>query len=553
MPISLASPISDEPSPANRLDTLPSGVPPITLGWWVADWMRTWLVQPNGPRAGKPFEPTGRQLRFLLWWYALDEVGRWLFDLGVRRQAKGSGKSPFAGALSLAEFCGPVRLREIVTDDVRLRDLGRCLAKPVEMPLVQIAATAESQTANTMRMVRAFAPKGSKVVDRYNLDPGKTKYYKAPEGTLEIITSSFTAAEGAEPSFQIGDEREHWKPVNGGIDLDSTLQDNLAKSGSRMVGTENAWVPGQDSVAEVSWDAWVAQEEGRTVGKGRILYDAVIAPPDTDIYDPESVRSALEVVYADCWWQDLEPIINRIFSPTARPDESKRKYLNWPTTAEDAWTSPEEWAVLTDATRVVADDEDIVLFFDGSKSQDATALVGCAMSDGHVFTLDVWEPRKGSEVPAIDVDLTVAETFEKYTVLGFFADVREWESFVKISWPETYADQLEVMAVPGGKSPEWIAWDMRSHTFDFTKAVELCEAEIRDRGFTHDGDSRLARHVANARRKPNRYGISIGKESPSSAKKIDAAVCVVGARMVRRLAIAAGAGTKKRSGTVWGV
>jgi hypothetical protein len=37
------------------------------------------------------------------------------------------------------------------------------------MPLVQIVATAESQTANTMRMVRAFAPKGSKVVVEHGL------------------------------------------------------------------------------------------------------------------------------------------------------------------------------------------------------------------------------------------------------------------------------------------------------------------------------------------------------------------------------------------------
>jgi phage terminase large subunit-like protein len=86
--------------------------------------------------------------------------------------------------------------------------------------------------------------------------------------------------------------------------------------------------------------------------------------------------------------------------------------------------------------------------------------------------------------------------------------------------------------------------------FDFTRAVELCEAEIREGAFTHDGDPRLARHVANARRRPNRYGQSIGKETPSSPKKIDAAVAMIGARMVRRLTLAA-APSRKRSGRVW--
>src|SRR5690606_13269569 len=118
----------------------------------------------------------------------------------------GSGKSPFAAVLALIEFCAPVRLARF--DD---RMPGGVRGKPVDMPLVQIAATAETQTANTMRMVRAFAPKGSRVVDAYSLDPGKTRYYKLPEGTLEVITSSPTAAEGAEASFVIGDETEHWK------------------------------------------------------------------------------------------------------------------------------------------------------------------------------------------------------------------------------------------------------------------------------------------------------------------------------------------------------
>lgn len=535
-------------SPASRLTTLPAGLPALTLGFEAARWAHRWLTQPNGPKAGQPFRLTDEQFRFLCWWYAVDEEGRWLFSHGVRRLAKGSGKSPFAAVLALIEFCAPVRLERF--DD---RLFGGCKGKPVAMPLVQIAATAESQTANTMRMVRAFAPKGSRVVVDHGLDPGKTRYYKLPEGTLEVITSSATAAEGAEASFTIGDETEHWKPGNGGVELSATLQDNLAKSGSRMLETSNAWVPGAESVAEMSWDAWVAQEEGRTRGETKILYDARIAPPGTNLGDPDSLRAGLEHVYSDCGWQDIRPIMERIWRPDARPDDSKRKYLNWPTVAEDAWTTPEAWGLLVDATRVVADREEVVLFFDGSKSRDATAIVGCCVSDGHVFTVDVWEPDPrhdtDSTVPVADVDRVVQAAFDRWDVVGFFGDVQEWESFVKIDWPNRFKDRLELQAVPGGKSPEPIAWDMRSHTFDFTQAAELVEAEINDGVFTHDGDSRLARHVANARRRPNRYGVSIGKESPASPKKIDAAVCMVGARMVRRLLLA-NPRRKKRTGRV---
>lgn len=545
-------------APVDRLTTLPEGTPTYTLGYWAIWWAESYLIQPNGPRAGKPLRFTETQRRFLLWWYAVDERGRWLFHHGVRRLSKGSGKSPFAAVLALIEFCAPVRLVHLDTDmsDPRLSDWGWCVGKPVDMPLVQIAATAESQTANTMRMVRAFASKRSRVVEEHMLDPGKTKYYKLPEGQLEIITSSATAAEGAEATFIVGDETEWWKPSNGGVDLASTLEDNLAKSGSRMLETSNAWVPGQDSVAESSWDAWVLQEEGRTKSDRKILYDARIAPPDTDMADESSLRPALEHVYGDCWWVDVDTIIGRIWSPRSRPDESRRKYLNRPTADLNAWTTPEEWAQLADPTVVVADDDEIVMFFDGSKSRDASALVGCRVEDGHTFEIGVWEPDphdSDSTVDAADVDRVVSLAFERWNVTAFFADVREWEQFTLTTWPQQWGDQLAVKAVPSGRPSHPIAWDMRTHKDDFARAAEACLAEIEDGAFTHCGSSATARHVANCRRRIYKTMVSVGKETADSPKKIDAAVCVIGARMVRRLVLADPKRKRRRPGTFRGL
>ena len=555
------------PAPVDRLTTMPPGIPELTVGEAAAEWAHRWLVQPNGPRAGKPFRMTYDQYRFLLWWYAVDTDGHWLFNHGARRQAKGVGKSPWAAVMALIEFLGPCRLDRF---DDRLP--GGCKAKPVDMPLVQIAATAESQTANTMRMVRAFAPKGSRLVDEHQVDVGKTRFYRLPEGTLEVITASVTASEGAEASFIVADETEHWRPNNSGPELAATLADNLAKSGSRMLETSNAWVPGQESVAEQTWDAWVKQEEGRLRGSTQILYDARLAPPDTRLDDPDSLRSALEWIYGDADWKrphgpdgrplldqppDVRPIMERIWSPRSSPDESKRKYLNWPTVADDAWVDPAEWGQMVDRSIVVEPGDEIVAFFDGSLSNDATALVGCRVSDGHVFTIGVWEPDPADpddKVNVHDVDLTIDRMFDRWSVVGFWADVREWESFVKVTWPERHADGLRLHAAPTGKDPQPIAWDMRSKVFDFTVECELVAAEISEGSFTHDGDSRVARHVANARRAPNRWGVSISKESPDSRRKIDAAVCVVGARMIRRRLMAAPEPKGKRPGRVvgWG-
>jgi hypothetical protein len=532
--------VQREIAPQDRLITLPPFDPgQLTLGWEVIRWAPAYLKHPNGPRAGLRWEFVQSQVLFLLHWYSVAGDGSWIYHHGARRLSKGSGKSPFAGLLALAELCAPVRLKDF---DPKLP--GGCKGKPVDMPWVQIAATAESQTKNTMRMVRALAAKGSRIVREYRLDPGKTMYYKEPDGLLEVITSSAKAAEGAEASFDVQDETEHWVPGNGGPELAATIEDNLAKSGNRSLETSNSWKPGVGSVAEATYDSWVAQEEGRTRGTGRILYDARVAPPATDMADEASLRRALEFVYGDCFWQRIEPIMARIWDPRAAPDDSKRKYLNWPTVAQDAWTTPQAWALLADPAVVIADGDEIVMFFDGSLSRDATALIGCHVETGHVFCIGVWEPEISHEagqqhhVPVREVDATVAWASERWTVVAFFGDVREWESFTKVSWPAAYGDRLVIKAVPGGEEPHPIAWDMRTRTRQFTLACELTLTEIDSQGFTHDGDSRVARHVKNARNHPNQHGVSIAKETPDSPDKIDAAVCVIGARMVRRLYLA---------------
>ena len=518
----------------NGVATLPTGDPEFTLGWGVIEWATRWLIQPDGLRAGEPWLPTDGQVQFLLWWYAVDKNGRWLYHHGALRRAKGSGKSPFAAVICLAELLGPVRLSHFDKDAP-----GGCVGKTVDMPLVQIAATTESQTANTMSMVRQMALKHSRVADHYVIDIGKTVFYTPTGGQLEIITSSAAAAEGARVTFAVEDETEHWRPSTGGADLASVLDRNLAKSNSRALETANAWEPGAESVAESTYEAWRAQEDGRTKGTSKILYDARIAPADTDLRKAKSLEAALAFVYEDCPWVDQKTIKERIWDLRTLPDVARRFYLNQPTAPEDAWVTPMEFKAIQATDRRIQDGEAVVMFFDGSKSNDATGLVGCAMSDGHIFTIGGWEPdpkNPESVVPVKEVDRAVENAFEKWNVIAFFADVREWESYAMDVWPSRYGDKLLVWAIPGGKKPEPVAWDMRTKDFIFTQATELCLGQIHDKSFTHDGNPMLVRHVENARRRNKRYGTVIGKESRGSRKKIDLAVCMIGARMLRRLA-----------------
>lgn len=543
--MTLAAPLytpSDQAAPLLRLDTLPAGTPELTLGWNAIKWNMQWLLQPDGPNAGKPFEHTLRQIRFWLWWYAVNPDGSWVFQHGVRRLAKGLGKSPGAAVFALDELLAPVRLK-----DFDPKYPGGCVGQPVQMPLVQIAAVSEAQTKNTMRFVRAFAPKNGRVCKAFNIDWGLTRFYTPDNGgELEVLTSSSATAEGALATAIVGDETEWWLG-DSGKEFFNTLADNVSKLGNRMLETCNAWQPGKHSQAESMWNTWVDQEERLADGRGRkqgsplTLYDARMAPPETDLQDYDSLLAALEWVNEDAWWINNSTRISRIWHKSSRADDSKRKYLNWPTAAEGKWADPQRWAAMA-SPRDLVDQERIVIFFDGSKTRDATAAVACCLDDGYVFKIGCWEPKDNVPVDAVQIDNRIRWAFDAFDVVAFFADVREWEGYVKTTWPTRWKEQLDqkLWAVPSGKLPEPIAWDMRSHSREFALAAELVWQEIEDGEFAHDGDAVVARHVGNAYQYETQWNgaISVRKETPNSPDKIDACVCVIGARMVYRLALA---------------
>jgi len=420
------------------------------------------------------------------------------------------------------------------------------------MPWVQIVATSEAQTENTFRMVRAFLPKGGAVADEYSLDIGKTQIFLPPEGKLQVCTSAASTMEGAESTFVIGDETEHWPPNNGGVELASTIADNLAKSGSRMVETCNAWKSSIESVAESTFDAWVEQESGRTRGKTKILYDARLAPPDTVMSDPESLRAALEFVYDDCYWTTPEWAMERIYDPSAAVADSERKYLNWPNADKDAWVDPVEWAAISDPSLRLEPGDQIALGFDGSLTGDATVLVATRISDGAVFLIGAWEPiESGNPVPVEVVNEKVAWCYLTFDVVAHFCDVAYWESFVKIHWPKEYGHRVKTWARKGGKDPQPLAYDLRGNQFEWIRAVELTLREIKQGDFQHDDAEALNRHVCNAMIAETRYGTGIRKRSKNSPDKIDGTVAMILSRLARRMYLAEHGSKPKKKGKVW--
>lgn len=61
-------------------------LPELTLGWQVLDWAADGRILGDD---GEPFSCTFEQSRFILWWYAVDEDGRFAYRNGVLQRLKG--------------------------------------------------------------------------------------------------------------------------------------------------------------------------------------------------------------------------------------------------------------------------------------------------------------------------------------------------------------------------------------------------------------------------------------------------------------------------------
>lgn len=516
-------------------------VPKRTLGWGIIEWIEAYLCHGPGDIQGTPFSEvplTDEQCRFLLWAYALRANGRRLIRRAFLSRPKGWAKSELAGAIAVAEGLGPVRFDGW---GARKQPVGR----PVTSPEILCVATEEGQAGNTYDNVVVM---GTYLLENHGdefggLDVGLTRTFIPGGGEITPVTAKARSKDGGKSTHCVFDET-HLYDNRELRELHAMIRRNLGK---RAVAepwsheTSTMYRPGAGSVAEATHD-YAKKVAAGEIRDDSLLFDHRQAPEEFDWNDDDALREALRAGYGDADFLDLDRIIKEIRDPQVEEADSRRYWLNQVVQAAEQAINPARWAALADAKHVVADRSLVVLGFSGHRFRDATALVGTEVQSGHQFVVRVWERPPDApadwEVPEGEVDEEVTAAFDRFDVWRLYGDPPYWESAL-----DRWAGRWEKRVV------RW--WTSRNKPWAYALRAYL--TAIRTGELSNDGNSAMARHMANAMKRevPNlrdeesRPLWVIAKEHDSSPKVINAAKAGCLAWEARGDAIAAGAKPKK--------
>lgn len=451
-----------------------------SLGWWVLRFAYRYLPSPRDHT--EPLIFTNEQARSIIEWHAVDvETGRrYVHRRGCSRRSKGWGKSPREAVKAISALVG-----DVVPDgfDANGEPVGRPWGTGGSPnPWVQIAAVSEDQTDNTYSVLyELLTANDGKAADELRIDVGLTRcFLRDRPGKLEPVTAAAGSREGQPVTDAVLDETHLWTPRNGGVKLAKTLRRNVSKMGGRSYETTNSFVPGEDSVAEKTHKS-VEQ------GAAGIYYDAIEAPPVKEDDPDEKLREALAVAYGDSWWVDLDRLVADIRDPDAPWEDSCRFFFNWNVDDRLKAVESKRWEDLKGSTGEPPAGARIGLGFDGSISEDCTALIGCYELGGkpHTFEIEVWSRPEGAprgwKMPRSDIQARVREAFSFWDVGLMMCDPPKWQTEIE-GWAEEFGDERVVM------------FDT-NQPIRMSKACDRFLTAIREAAYSHDGSKDLTDHV----------------------------------------------------------
>src|SRR5690606_29694918 len=291
-------------------------LPDASVGWDVLGWCGTELQLARG----KPWRVTLEQARFILWWYAVGEHGRWLFRDGILQRLKGWGKDPVGACWLYVEALGPCR--------VAYMDGDVPVATDVPAAWVQTAATSLEQTKNTMRLMPGLITPEAKAY--YGVQVGRELVHAmGDERLIQAVTSSPATLEGARATAVLANETQHWLANNDGHEMAAVIERNATKSAdgaARRLAITNAYEPSEESVAQQDREAYETAAAGGSVTTG-ILYDSLEAPPGAPL-SPDVAPAVVAAIRGDSVWLDIDRIVASILDTRNPPSRSRRFWYN---------------------------------------------------------------------------------------------------------------------------------------------------------------------------------------------------------------------------------
>jgi hypothetical protein len=485
-------------------------LPEITLGWEILGWVAEWLTFSDG----RPWMATPEQARFVLWYYAIDERGKFKCRKAVLQRMKGWGKDPLAAVLSIVELIGPSQFSH-------WDETGNPVGKAHPDAYVQVTAVSEQQTENTRDVFPGLIPPRTR--QEFGMDVQKEVIYAhGGRQKLRTMSANFRSAEGGRVTFAIANETHHWTPGQRGPAFYEVITNNLTKVQGRLLCITNAYEPGEDSVAQR------IREEQEKVWAGLAkpsgwLYDSLEAHPSAPLTEDWAPHIVAQI-RGDAVWLNVEDIVQEIQDGSKPVAGKRRMWFNQIVSTGDSLITFAQWdGILKPGCwgdkRDLKPGDAIVLGFDGSKTDDATALVAIRIIDNLIVPIAIWQnpdPSVKWHVPEHEVDSEVHLAFRDYKVQAFYADMAYWESYVD-GWSDTYREQLLIKA----SSRSTVGFDMRSNKAKIAQTTEAFVGSIADGRLQQNGDKLMRVHVLNTKRRTNTYGLWFGKESSESPRKID--------------------------------
>jgi len=399
----------------------------------------------------------------------------------------------------------------------------------VKDPYIPMVAYTEEQSEllafGTLRVVLSEGP----LADDFDIGLERIMRRRG-DGRAEALATAPDSRDGARTTFQVFDET-HRFTLPRLKEAHRTMMANIPKrrlADPWSLEVTTAPEPGAGAVAEATMDYARAVAEGR-LKDSRLFFFHREASDGHDLTTEEGRHAAVvEASGPTAEWSDIEGILELARDPTTDLRYWERVWLNRLVQGTGRAFDTERWKELARSETVIAPGRLITLGFDGSRREDATALVGTDIETGFQWLVGLWEKPLGPagddwSVPEAEVDAAVTACFGRWKVWRLYADPWGWGSELA-NWASRWGTGKD------GKVWEWPTnrWSaMAAAVGNYATAIQTGE-------ISHDGHPDFARHIGNACRRMltlrDAEGVPlwvIQKERPDSPMKMDAAMAGV--------------------------